>query len=111
MSAIHAIERALRIGVDPAVRLLRRLFYCDEWIESHTLHVYMLHAPDFLGYQDAIAMARDHRAVVERALRLKKSATELFRSSEVAKFILSRQRSAASTKYPPNSNCANSSMI
>ncbi len=72
MSAVHAIERALGIRVDPAVRLLRRLFYCGEWIESHTLHVYMLHAPDFLGYQDVIAMARDHRAEVERALRLKK---------------------------------------
>src|SRR5690349_24386002 len=71
MSAIHAIERALGTRIDPAVRLLRRLFYCGEWIESHTLHVYMLHAPDFLGYEDAIAMARDHRAVVERALRLK----------------------------------------
>jgi len=72
MSAVHAIERALAIHVDPAVRLLRRLFYCGEWIESHTLHVYMLHAPDFLGYPDAIAMAHDHRSVVERALRLKK---------------------------------------
>ncbi len=72
MSAVHAIERALGIRIDPAVRLLRRLFYCGEWIESHALHVYMLHAPDFLGYQDAIAMARDHRAVVEQALRLKK---------------------------------------
>ncbi len=72
MSAVHAIERAFGIRIDPAVRLLRRLFYCGEWIESHTLHVYMLHAPDFLGYQDVIAMARDHRAVVERALRLKK---------------------------------------
>ncbi len=72
MSAIHAIERALGTRIDPAVRLLRRLFYCGEWIESHTLHVYMLHAPDFLGYQDAIAMAQDHRVVVERALRLKK---------------------------------------
>ena len=72
MSAVHAIERALRIQVDPAVRLLRRLFYCGEWIESHTLHVYMLHAPDFLGYQDAIAMARDHKEAVEKALRLKK---------------------------------------
>jgi len=72
MSAAHAIERALGIRVDPAVRLLRRLFYSGEWIESHTLHIYMLHAPDFLGYPDAIAMARDHRAVVERALRLKK---------------------------------------
>ena len=72
MSAVHAIERALRIQIDPAVRLLRRLFYCGEWIESHTLHVYMLHAPDFLGYQDAIAMARDHKEAVEKALRLKK---------------------------------------
>jgi coenzyme F420-reducing hydrogenase alpha subunit len=32
----------------------------------------MLHAPDFLGCQDVIEMARDHREVVERALRLKK---------------------------------------
>src|SRR5579864_8615048 len=72
MSAVHAMERALGVRVDPAVRLLRRLFYCGEWIESHALHVYMLHAPDFLGYPDVIAMAADHRAVVERALRLKK---------------------------------------
>ena len=50
MSAVHAIERALGVRIDPAVRLLRRLFYCGEWIESHALHVYMLHAPDFLGY-------------------------------------------------------------
>jgi len=72
MSAVHAIERALGLEIHPANRLLRRLFYCGEWIESHALHVYMLHAPDFLGYQDAIAMARDHRAVVEQGLRLKK---------------------------------------
>jgi coenzyme F420-reducing hydrogenase alpha subunit len=72
MSAVHAIERVLGIRIDPAVRLLRRLFYCGEWIESHTLHLYMLHAPDFLGYQDVIAMAGDHRSVIEKALRLKK---------------------------------------
>jgi coenzyme F420-reducing hydrogenase alpha subunit len=72
MSAVHAIERVLGIRIDPAVRLLRRLFYCGEWIESHTLHLYMLHAPDFLGYQDVIAMAGDHRELVEKALRLKK---------------------------------------
>jgi len=72
MSAVHSIERALGVRIVPAIRLLRRLFYCGEWIESHTLHVYMLHAPDFLGYPDAIAMAADHRALVERALRLKK---------------------------------------
>ena len=72
MSAVHAVERALGLRIDPAVRLLRRLFFCGEWIESHALHVYMLHGPDFLGYADVIAMAKDHGAVVERALRLKK---------------------------------------
>lgn len=72
MSAVHAIERALGVRIDPAIRPLRRLFYCGEWIESHTLHVYMLHAPDFLGYQDVFEMAKDHRQIVERALRTKK---------------------------------------
>ena len=57
MSASHAIERALGIPIDPQVRVLRRLFYCGEWIESHALHIYFLHAPDFLGYQDALQMA------------------------------------------------------
>ena len=77
MSAVHAIERALGVTIDPAVRLLRRLFYCGEWIESHVLHVYLLHAPDFLGFQDAIELARDHRPVVEQGLRLKKIGNRL----------------------------------
>ncbi|HSE50354.1 MAG TPA: Ni/Fe hydrogenase subunit alpha [Terriglobales bacterium] len=72
MSSVHALEAALGVTIDPAVRLLRRLFYCGEWIESHALHIYMLHAPDFLGFQDAVAMAAQHRELVERALRLKK---------------------------------------
>jgi coenzyme F420-reducing hydrogenase alpha subunit len=77
MSSVHAIEQALGVEVDPAVRLLRRLLYCGEWIESHALHVYFLHAPDFLGYPDAIQMARDHSVEVERALRLKKIGNHL----------------------------------
>ncbi|GIU90301.1 MAG: hypothetical protein KatS3mg010_1400 [Acidimicrobiia bacterium] len=35
------------------IAALRRLLYCGEWIESHALHVYLLHAPDFLGYESA----------------------------------------------------------
>ncbi|HXN46082.1 MAG TPA: Ni/Fe hydrogenase subunit alpha [Bryobacteraceae bacterium] len=77
MSAVHAIEKALGVKVDPAVRELRRLFYCGEWIESHALHIYMLHAPDFLGYADAIEMARDHPEKVNQALRLKKIGNHL----------------------------------
>ena len=77
MSAVHAIERALGVQISPEVRMLRRLFYCGEWIESHALHVFMLHAPDFLGYEDAITMAKDHPEVVQRALRLKKIGNHL----------------------------------
>ncbi|MGD0580276.1 MAG: Ni/Fe hydrogenase subunit alpha [Bryobacteraceae bacterium] len=79
MSATHAIERAWGIRIDPQVRALRRLFYCGEWIESHALHIYFLHAPDFLGYQDVLEMAVKYRPEVERALRLKKLGNEMMR--------------------------------
>ena len=72
MSAVHAMERAFGVSVQGQLRALRRLLYCGEWIESHTLHVYMLHAPDFLGYPDAIRMAQDHPDLVKRALQMKK---------------------------------------
>jgi sulfhydrogenase subunit alpha len=77
MSAVHAIERILGLTLDPALRALRRLLYCGEWIESHALHVYLLHAPDFLGYESALDVARDHRATVTRGLRLKKAGNRL----------------------------------
>jgi sulfhydrogenase subunit alpha len=77
MSAVHALEDACGITVSGPVRELRRLLYCGEWIESHALHVYMLHAPDFLGYQDAIQMARDRPDVVRRGLALKKIGNEV----------------------------------
>ncbi len=77
MSACLAIEDACGVTVSDEIRLMRRLLYCGEWIESHTLHVYLLHAPDFLGYPGAIEMAKDHRDVVERGLRLKKAGNEL----------------------------------
>jgi len=73
MSAVHAMEDALGVTVTGPLRDLRRLLYCGEWIESHTLHIYMLHAPDFLGYEGAIEMARDHPDVVRRGLALKKA--------------------------------------
>jgi coenzyme F420-reducing hydrogenase alpha subunit len=77
MSAVHALEDALGIVVEGQLRALRRLIYCGEWIESHTLHVYMLHAPDFLGYESALHMAKDHAEIVQRGLQLKKSGNEV----------------------------------
>jgi coenzyme F420-reducing hydrogenase alpha subunit len=77
MSASHAFEDLFGVRIDPSSRALRRLFYCGEWIESHALHIYFLHAPDFLGYPSGIAMAADHRPLVEQALRMKKAGNQL----------------------------------
>jgi len=79
MGASMAFEHLFEVEIDPHVRALRKLLYWGEWIESHALHVYMLHAPDFLGYESAIAMARDHKPVVEQALRLKRTGNEIMK--------------------------------
>jgi len=78
MGASHAMEMALGVEVtDPALLNLRRLLYCGEWLQSHVLHTYLLHAPDFLGYEDAIEIAKNHPGVVEKALRMKKLGNEI----------------------------------
>jgi len=77
MSAVHAMEHACGVTVDGPLRALRRLLYCGEWIESHTLHVYMLHAPDFLGYESVIHLAKDAPEIVQRGLQLKKTGNEI----------------------------------
>lgn len=79
MSSVHAMEQALGVTVPDYIHQLRRLLYCGEWIESHTLHVYMLHAPDFLGYLDAIQMAKEYPEALKRGLRLKKAGNEIIR--------------------------------
>lgn len=77
MSAVHAMENAFGVRVGGQIRALRRLLYCGEWIESHALHIYLLHAPDFLGFDDAFQMAKEHAAEVERGLALKKAGNEI----------------------------------
>ena len=72
-SACNAIEQACGAVLTEPLAELRRLLYCGEWISSHALHIYLLHAPDFLGYPDAISLAGDHRDIVERGLELKKT--------------------------------------
>ena len=73
LSASRAIEDACGITVPKPIADLRRLLYCGEWISSHALHIDLLHAPDFLGYPDAITLATDHRDLVTLGLALKKA--------------------------------------
>ncbi len=78
-SSCNAMEALCGVELPDDLRSLRRLVYCGEWIESHVLHTAMLHAPDFLGYDGAVELARDRRDLVEMALRLKKAGNEVMR--------------------------------
>jgi sulfhydrogenase subunit alpha len=76
MSACHALESLLGLDLSKPLRALRRLLYCGEWIESHVLHIVFLHAPDFLGFESAFAMAQsspERTELVRDALKLKKA--------------------------------------
>jgi hypothetical protein len=100
MSAVHAMENALGVTVTGPIRDLRRLIYCGEWIESHVLHIYMLHAPDFLGYEGAIdaTMAMWCGSV----WRSRRPATKSPHCSAGARFIRSTSAWAASTARRAN---------
>jgi len=76
-SAVNALESLCGAEIPEPIRILRRLLYCGEWIESHALHVYMLHAPDFLGYAGAVELAQDAPDTVARGLALKRTGNEL----------------------------------
>ncbi len=76
-SACHAIEDACGVAVRGQLAALRRLLYCGEWIESHSLHIHLLHAPDFLGVDSALEVSRRHRAAIERGLRLKQAGNSI----------------------------------
>ncbi|HJV81892.1 Ni/Fe hydrogenase subunit alpha [Noviherbaspirillum sp.] len=79
MSAVHALESIFGVDPGPWVRAMRRLMYCGEWIESHSLHIHLLAAPDFLGYANVIEMARDHPQEVRRGMMLQSLGNELIR--------------------------------
>jgi len=77
MSAVHAIEKIFEMKPGPWVREMRRLFYCGEWMESHGIHVHILAAPDFLGYDSVMEMVKDHPEIVQRGMRLHALGIEL----------------------------------
>jgi len=77
MSAAHGLERLFDVQLSPGTRELRRILYCGEYIESHVLHIFLLAAPDFLGYDDAIQLAADKPDIVKMALEMKRIGNDI----------------------------------
>ncbi len=77
MTAVHAFEHLFETEVSPWIRDMRRAFYCGEWLQSHSLHIHLLAAPDFLGFNSVTEMATRHAAEVRRGLRLQTLGNDL----------------------------------
>lgn len=79
MTATQAVEQCFGMDSTPWIREMRRLFYCGEWLESHSMHIHFLALPDFLGFQSAPEMAKKYPEEVRRGLRLQAFGNDLIR--------------------------------
>ncbi|MBW8370932.1 MAG: Ni/Fe hydrogenase subunit alpha [Thiobacillus sp.] len=77
VTAAQALEKLFGVELDPWARDMRRVFYCGEWIQSHSLHIHLLAAPDFFGCNNAIELARIAPEEVRRGLRIQALGNEL----------------------------------
>lgn len=70
-AVLRAMENALSVNVSRKVNLMRELMHMGEMIESHSLHIYYLALPDYVGFPNAIAMASKFAFEVKIALEMK----------------------------------------
>ncbi len=70
-AVLRAMENALSVTVPQKVYLTRELMHMGEMVESHSLHVYYLALPDYVGFPNAIAMASKFSFEVKIALEMK----------------------------------------
>ena len=77
VTAAQALEKLFNVELSPWARAMRRVFYCGEWIQSHSLHIHLLAAPDFFGCNNAIELARIAPEEVRRGLRIQALGNEL----------------------------------
>ncbi|MBW8329387.1 MAG: Ni/Fe hydrogenase subunit alpha [Thiobacillus sp.] len=77
VTAAQALEKLFGVELSPWAHAMRRVFYCGEWIQSHSLHIHLLAAPDFFGCSNAIELARIAPDEVRRGLRIQTLGNEL----------------------------------
>lgn len=78
-AALRGLEKALEVEIPDATQTYRQLMHHGEMIESHSLHLYFLALPDFLGYDNAVAMADKYGGTVTKALQLKAFGNKIMR--------------------------------
>jgi coenzyme F420-reducing hydrogenase alpha subunit len=76
VASLQGIEAAIGVRPSEQTVLLRKLILHAETVQSHTLHVFYLAVPDFLGVNSVIPLAATHKGALLRAVRLHRLANE-----------------------------------
>lgn len=69
LAAVKAVEDALDVEVSKQTDMLRVLLHYSEILQSHTLHVGYLVAPDLLGQKSVVPLVESHPDVVKTIIR------------------------------------------
>ncbi|OIN04488.1 Ni/Fe hydrogenase subunit alpha [Oceanisphaera psychrotolerans] len=77
LTSIQAMEQLFGIELPAPLVQLRKLMNLGEWVQSHALHIHFLAAPDFLGFDHALAMAKQHPEVLKRGMQLQEAGNAL----------------------------------
>ncbi|WP_456455072.1 Ni/Fe hydrogenase subunit alpha [Thermovibrio sp.] len=80
LACCFAIEDAFNVKVNKGIELLRKLLAIGEIIESHSLHIFFLSLPDYIGYPSALEMAKDYPNIVKRGFRIKEVGNRILKT-------------------------------
>jgi sulfhydrogenase subunit alpha len=78
-TSVKATEAALGVKLNDQIIKLRKLVNHGEYIQSNSLHVFFLAAPDFLGIGSVLPLLETNPAVVNIAVKVKKIGNEIVR--------------------------------
>jgi coenzyme F420-reducing hydrogenase alpha subunit len=76
VASLRGIEAALGVQPSEQTVLLRKLILHAETVQSHTLHVFYLAVPDFLGVNSVIPLATTHKQPLLQAIHLHRLSNE-----------------------------------
>ena len=79
IASIKAIENALEITSSVQTNLLRELITIGERIRSHASHIYFFSLPDYVGYGNAIEMAKEYGTEIKNCLEIISVGNELIK--------------------------------
>lgn len=77
LTAIQAMETLFGVSLPAHIVSLRRLMNLGEWLQSHSLHIHFLAAPDVYGYESALQMGKEYPEFLQRGMLIQEAGNAL----------------------------------